>query len=117
MGEHPSKTANGVTRDAVDPEALALLRTDPDAYVRATRRALPSENVDEGTIERLVEEAENGVAEEKLRRPPSLGTDASGMYSMTLPDDLMALVDERAALQDRTRSELVCEALVDYLTR
>lgn len=35
-----AKTTKGVTRDAVDPEALALLRTDPDAYIRTTHRKL-----------------------------------------------------------------------------
>lgn len=36
-----AKTTKGVTRDAVDPEALALLRTNPDAYIRTTHRKLP----------------------------------------------------------------------------
>jgi hypothetical protein len=36
-----AKTTKGVTRDAVDPEALALLRSDPDRYIRSTHRKLP----------------------------------------------------------------------------
>ena len=36
-----ANTAKGVTRDAVDAEALALLRTDPDTYIRTTHRKLP----------------------------------------------------------------------------
>lgn len=36
-----AKTTKGVTRDAVDPEALALLRSNPAEYIRATHRKVP----------------------------------------------------------------------------
>lgn len=37
-----AKTTKVVTRDAVDAEALALLRSTPAEYIRTTHRDLPS---------------------------------------------------------------------------
>lgn len=57
--------------------------------------------------------------DEKLQRRghPPIGADAVSTYSVRLPDDLVKLADEKAAMEDRTRSELIREALMDYLTR
>ncbi|MCV7012000.1 CopG family transcriptional regulator [Mycolicibacterium madagascariense] len=76
-------------------------------------------DVDEATIDRLVTEAEEGIPEEKLRRRgrPSIGPEASSTFSVRLPDDLAALVDERAAIDGVSRGETMRRALIEYLTR
>lgn len=75
--------------------------------------------VDAATIERLVAEAERGIPEQKLRRRgrPRIGEEASSAYSVRLPDELVALVDERSALDGVTRGETVRRALIEYLTK
>ena len=57
--------------------------------------------------------------EQKLRRRgrPSIGEGASSAYSVRLPDELVALADERSAMDGVTRGETVRRALIDYLTR
>ena len=80
--------------------------------------ALPAQ-VDPKTIERLVDEAERGIPERKLRgrgRPP-IGDEASSAYSVRLPDELVALVDERSAIDGVARGETIRRALIDYLTK
>jgi hypothetical protein len=80
--------------------------------------ALPA-RVDAKTIERLVDEAERGIPEQKLRgrgRPP-IGYEASSAYSVRLPDELVALVDERSAMDGVARGETIRRALIEYLTK
>jgi len=80
--------------------------------------ALPA-HVDAKTIERLVAEAERGIPEQKLRgrgRPP-IGDEASSAYSVRLPDELVALVDERSAMDGVPRGETIRRALIWYLTK
>lgn len=71
------------------------------------------------TIERLVDEAERGIPERKLRgrgRPP-IGDEASSAYSVRLPDELVVLVDERSAMDGVARGETIRRALIEYLTK
>lgn len=80
--------------------------------------ALPV-HVDAKTVERLVGEAERGIPEQKLRgrgRPP-IGDEASSAYSVRLPDELVALVDERSAMDGVPRGETIRRALIEYLTK
>jgi hypothetical protein len=75
--------------------------------------------VDATTIERLVDEAERSISERKLRgrgRPP-IGDEASSVYSVRLPDELVALVDERSAMDGVARGETIRRALIEYLTK
>ena len=77
------------------------------------------DQLDTATIERLVDEAERGIPERKLRgrgRPP-IGEEASSAYSVRLPDELVALVDERSAMDGVARGETIRRALIDYLTK
>jgi hypothetical protein len=77
------------------------------------------ENVDSGTIERLVAEVEESIPAEKLRRRgrPSIGDEASSTYSVRLPDDLVTLTDERSALDGVSRGETIRRALIEYLIK
>ncbi len=80
--------------------------------------ALPA-HVDAKTIERLVDEAERGITEQKLRgrgRPP-IGDEASSAYSVRLPDELVALVDERSAMDGDPHGETIRRALIEYLAK
>jgi hypothetical protein len=81
-------------------------------------RLLP-ESVDEETIARLVAEAEDGIPAEKLRRRgrPAIGDEAASTYSVRLPDDLVALADERSEIDNVTRGETIRRALIEYLTK
>jgi len=75
--------------------------------------AVQRRHVDAKTIERLVDEAELGVRERKLRgrgRPP-IGDKASSAYSVRLPDELVALVDERSAMDGVPRGETIRRTL------
>jgi hypothetical protein len=65
------------------------------------------------------DEAERGISERKLRgrgRPP-IGDEASSVYSVRLPDELVALVDERSAMDGVARGETIRRALIEYLTK
>lgn len=77
------------------------------------------DRVNAATIARLVAEAERGIPERRLRRRgrPSIGEEASSAYSVRLPDELVALVDERSAMDEVTRGETVRRALIEYLTK
>lgn len=78
-----------------------------------------AEDPDDDTIERLAAEAEQGIPEEKLRRRgrPPIGDGASSTYSVRLPIDLVALTDERSAMDGFSRGETIRRALIEYLTR
>lgn len=77
------------------------------------------DRLDTKTVERLVEEAERGLPAGKLRARgrPSIGAEASSTYSVRLPDELVALVDERSAMDGVARGETVRRALIEYLTK
>lgn len=49
-------------------------------------------------------------------RPP-IGDEASSAYSVRLPDELVALVDERSAMDGVPRGETIRRALIEYLTK
>lgn len=96
----------------------------PQKSVRKMQALSPAAGVlldrlDDKTVDRLVAEAERGIPAEKLRRRgrPSIGTDASSTYSVRLPDELVALVDERSAMDGLSRGETVRRALIEYLTK
>ncbi|TVS86049.1 ribbon-helix-helix protein, CopG family [Mycobacterium helveticum] len=104
--------------------AATTFRTDkrdksPAAsHLARDERSLP-ESVDEETIARLVAEAQEGIPAEKLRRRgrPAISDEAARTYSVRLPDDLVALADERSEIDGVTRGETVRRALIEYLTK
>jgi hypothetical protein len=94
-------------------------KTTKKASAGPSRSDALAAQVDAKTIERLVDEAERGIPQRKLRgrgRPP-IGDEASSAYSVRLPDELVALVDERAAIDGVARGETIRRALIEYLTR
>jgi Ribbon-helix-helix protein, copG family len=76
------------------------------------------ETVEDDVIARLAAEAEKGIPVEKLRRRgrPLIGNEVSSTYSVRLPDDLVALTDERSELDGVSRGETIRRALIAYLT-
>lgn len=108
MAKHKSVTKKATPRKAVKKISVAPIRSG----------GLPS-RMDAAVLQRLVAEAERGIPEEKLRgrgRPP-IGEEASNTYSVRLPDELVALVDERSEMAGVTRGETVRRALIEYLTK
>jgi hypothetical protein len=93
--------------------------TTPHAKVHANDERPRPESVDEETIARLVAEAEDGIPAEKLRRRgrPAISDEAASTYSVRLPDDLLALADERSEIDSVTRGETIRRALIEYLTK
>lgn len=107
------RDARAVSRKAVPRKTVKKAAARP-----SHSNGLPDQ-VDAATIERLVDEAERGIPERKLRgrgRPP-IGDEASSAYSVRLPDGLVALVDERSAMDGVARGETIRRALIEYLTR
>ena len=45
------------------------------------------------------------------------GEDAASTYSVRLPDDLVALADERSSMDGVSRGETIRRALIEYLTK
>lgn len=105
--------AKAVVKKATPRKRIKKTTTQPG------RATVNSDRVDAATIDRLVAEAERGIPEQKLRRRgrPSIGEEASSAYSVRLPDELVALVDERSAMDGVTRGETVRRALIEYLTK
>jgi len=74
----------------------------------------------EDVIEKMVEEAEAGFDVSKLRvrrgpgRPP-IGSAAADPFPVRLDPELRRALDERAAADDATASEVIREALRRYL--
>lgn len=94
-------------------------KTTKKAAARTSHSDELPDDVDATTIERLIDEAERGISERKLRgrgRPP-IGVEASSVYSVRLPDELVALVDERSAMDGVARGETIRRALIEYLTK
>lgn len=94
-------------------------RTVKKAVGRPPRSGPLPDHLDSATIERLAEEAERGIPVRKLRgrgRPP-IGDEASTAYSVRLPDELVAMVDERSAMDGVARGETIRRALIEYLTK
>lgn len=106
------------TQKSVKKKATPRKAIKKVSVVPARSSGLPS-RVDAKVIERLVAEAERGIPEEKLRgrgRPP-IGDEASSAYSVRLPDELVALVDEHSEMTGVTRGETIRRALIEYLTK
>lgn len=107
-----AKASKAVSRESSPRKMITKVSATP------SRSGALSDDVDAGTIERLVGEAERGIPERKLRgrgRPP-IGDEASSTYSVRLPDDLVTLVDERSAMDGVARGETIRRALIEYLT-
>lgn len=98
----------------------ATAKVQPRKARKPVRKAAVAtdDHVDEATVARLVAEIENGIPEAKLRRRgrPTIGDEASSAYSVRLPDELVALVDERSAIEGVSRGETIRRALIEYLT-
>lgn len=91
----------------------------PHGRVDASDERPLAESVDEETIARLLAEAEKGIPAEKLRRRgrPAIGDEAARPFSIRLPDDLIALADERSRIDSVSRGETIRRALIEYLTK
>jgi hypothetical protein len=108
-----AQSSQAVSRKAVPRQ------TAKKAAARTSHSDALPDDVDATTIERLSDEAERGIPERKLRgrgRPP-IGEEASSVYSVRLPDELVALVDERSAMDGVARGETIRRALIEYLTK
>jgi len=92
--------------------------TDPHVHGH-TKSGKPITDAD---VERLTAEAEAGydVAELLARRPkrgrPSLGATPSSVESVRLSPELERELTERAALEGRTNSAVIRDALERYLS-
>lgn len=69
-------------------------------------------------LERMADEAEEGLDVTKLRRRPgrpAMGSAPADTFPVRLEPELRRALDERAAEDDTTASEIVREALRRYL--
>lgn len=69
-------------------------------------------------LERMAEEAEEGLDIRKLRRRPgrpAMGSGPADSFPVRLEPELRRALDERAAAEDISASEIVREALRHYL--
>lgn len=69
-------------------------------------------------LDRMAEEAEIGLDVSKLRRRPgrpAMGSGPADSFPVRLDPELRKAVDERAAVEHTTASEVVREALRRYL--
>jgi hypothetical protein len=121
----PAKAARsgGPVRRPVASEMSSTMTppmpTTPHGQLHANDERPRPESVNEETIARLVAEAEDGIPAEKLRRRgrPAISDEAASTYSVRLPDDLLALTDERSEIDNVTRGETIRRALIEYLTK
>lgn len=69
-------------------------------------------------LERMADEAEEGLDIRKLRRRPgrpAMGSGPADSFPVRLEPELRRALDERAAAEDTSASEIVREALRHYL--
>ncbi len=69
-------------------------------------------------LERMADEAEEGLDVAKLRRRPgrpAMGSGPADSFPVRLEPELRRALDERAAKDERSASEIVREALRRYL--
>jgi hypothetical protein len=72
----------------------------------------------EDVLDRMADEAEDGLDITKLRRRPgrpAMGSAPAESFPVRLEPELRQALDERAAADDTTASEVVREALRRYL--
>jgi len=72
----------------------------------------------EDVLDRMADEAEQGVDVAKLRRRPgrpAMGSAPAESFPVRLEPELRQALDERAAADETTASEIVREALRRYL--
>jgi CRISPR-associated endonuclease/helicase Cas3 len=72
----------------------------------------------EEVLDRMAREAENGLDVSELRRRPgrpAMGSGPADAFPVRLDPELRRAVDERAAAENTTSSEVVREALRRYL--
>lgn len=87
---------------------------EPKTRVRSKARV----ELTDGVLDRMAEEAEKGLDITKLhRRPgrPAMGSGPADSFPVRLEPELRDALDERAAADDTTASEVVREALRRYL--
>ena len=81
-------------------------------------RSKAGEELTEDVLDRMAREAEEGLDPSKLRRRagrPAMGSGPAGALPVRLDPELRRAVDERAAAENTTSSEVVREALRRYL--
>jgi CRISPR-associated endonuclease/helicase Cas3 len=87
---------------------------DEKSYGRSKAGIEPTEE----TLQQLAEEAEAGLDVTKLRRRPgrpAMGTAPAGSLPVRLDPELRKAVDDRAAAEHTTTSDVVRQALRRYL--
>ncbi len=80
-------------------------------------RSKSGQELTEDVLERMADEAEAGFDVEKLRKRPGrppMGSGPAEVVPVRLDPELKAALDERAAADDTTASEVIRQALRDY---
>ena len=76
--------------------------------------------VDQADVDRMADEAERGYGDAQLRRTgrgrPSLGNGPARAVQARLDPELHAALEQRAKADHKTSSEIVREALHEYLS-
>ena len=82
------------------------------------RRSNGGVELTEEVLQQMAKEAEAGLDPSKLRRRPgrpSMGSGPAGTFPVRLEPELRKAVDDRAAKDRTTASDVVREALREYL--
>ena len=88
----------------------------PDA--KSHGRSKAGVELTDEVLDRMADEAEEGIDITKLRRRPgrpAMGSAPAEPFPVRLEPELRRALDERAAVDDTTASEVVREALRRYL--
>ena len=83
------------------------------------RKAKTGETMDENFWRRAEEKADAGLDPSRLRRRlgrPTLGDEPAGLTALRLPPEVRRALDDRAAEEHTSASEVIRRALERYLT-
>jgi hypothetical protein len=83
------------------------------------RKAKTGETMDENFWRRAEEKADAGLDPSRLRRRlgrPTLGDEPAGLTAVRLPPEVRRALDDRAAEEHTSASEVIRRALERYLT-
>ncbi len=82
------------------------------------RKAKTGETMDENSWRRAEEKADAGLDPSRLRRRvgrPTLGDEPAGLTAVRLPPEVRRALDDRAAEEQTSSSEVIRRALEQYL--
>ncbi len=82
------------------------------------RKAKGGETMDDGFWRRAEEKADAGLDPSRLRRRvgrPTLGDEPAGLTAVRLPPEVRRALDDRAAEEHTSSSEVIRRALEQYL--